>query len=127
MPFKRVAVDIVGPIAPPSDAGHMCFLTLVDYATKELMSECMQEVPRLLSIKGLTSMPYHLICNGLEMEQSPEVYAQEALPRPAEAVAQSDQPCSICLQRSSSKVDSIQSISAISCHTDAQSDDLERS
>ena len=29
------------------------------------MSECMQEVSRLLSIKGLTSMPYHPICNGL--------------------------------------------------------------
>ena len=29
------------------------------------MSECMQEVSRLLSIKGLTPMPYHPICNGL--------------------------------------------------------------
>ena len=33
-PFKRVAVDIVGPIAPPSEAGHRYILTLVDYATK---------------------------------------------------------------------------------------------
>ena len=29
------------------------------------MSECMQEVSRLLSIKGLTSTPYHPISNGL--------------------------------------------------------------
>ena len=29
------------------------------------MSECIQEVSRLLSIKGLTSTPYHPICNGL--------------------------------------------------------------
>ena len=29
------------------------------------MSECMQEVSRLPSIKCLTSMPYHPICNGL--------------------------------------------------------------
>ena len=29
------------------------------------MSECMQEVSRLLSIKGLTSTPYHPICNRL--------------------------------------------------------------
>ena len=29
------------------------------------MSECMQEVSRLLSIKGLISKPYHPICNGL--------------------------------------------------------------
>ena len=33
-PFKRVAVDIVGPIAPPSEAGHRYILTLVDYATR---------------------------------------------------------------------------------------------
>ena len=34
MPFKRVAVDIVGPIAPPGKAGHRYILTLVDYATR---------------------------------------------------------------------------------------------
>ena len=34
MPFKRVAVDIVGPIAPPSEAGHRYILTLVDYTTR---------------------------------------------------------------------------------------------
>ena len=31
----------------------------------QFMLECMQEVSRLLSIKGLTSMPYHSIFNGL--------------------------------------------------------------
>ena len=31
----------------------------------QFMSECLQEVFRLLSIKGLTSTPYHPICNGL--------------------------------------------------------------
>ena len=102
-PFKRVAVDIIGPIVPPSVAGHRYILTLVDYSTRypeavplkkitteavaealldiysrvgipeevltdqgtQFMSECMQEVSRLLSIKGLTSTPYHPICNGL--------------------------------------------------------------
>ena len=103
-PFKRVAVDTVRPIAPPSEAGHRYILTLVDYATSypeavplekittqavaealldiysstvgipeevltdqgtQFMSECMQEVSRLLSIKGPTSTPYHPICNGL--------------------------------------------------------------
>ena len=29
------------------------------------MSKCLQEVPRLLSIKGPTSTPYRTICNGL--------------------------------------------------------------
>ena len=37
---------------------------LTDQGT-QFMSECMQEVSRLLSIKSLTSTPYHTICNGL--------------------------------------------------------------
>ncbi|GFR63927.1 Gypsy retrotransposon integrase-like protein 1 [Elysia marginata] len=32
--FKRVAMDIVGPINPPSEAGHIFSLTLKDYATR---------------------------------------------------------------------------------------------
>ena len=31
----------------------------------QFMSKCMEEVSRLLSIKRLTTMPYHSICNGL--------------------------------------------------------------
>lgn len=33
-PFKRVAIDIVGPFSPPSRAGHRYILTLVDFATR---------------------------------------------------------------------------------------------
>ena len=33
-PFKRVAIDLVGPIAPASNKGHRYVLTLVDYATR---------------------------------------------------------------------------------------------
>ncbi|GFN79109.1 Zinc finger protein [Plakobranchus ocellatus] len=33
-PFKRVAIDLVGPINPPSEAGYRFILTLVDYATR---------------------------------------------------------------------------------------------
>ncbi|GFR93679.1 zinc finger protein, partial [Elysia marginata] len=33
-PFKRVAMDIVGPINPPSEAGHRFILTFIDYATR---------------------------------------------------------------------------------------------
>ena len=103
VPFKRVAVDLVGPINPPSEAGHRFILTLVDYATRypeavplkkttteavaealcdiysrvgipeevltdqgtQFMSDCMKEVSRLLSIRGLVSSPYHPQCNGL--------------------------------------------------------------
>ena len=34
VPFKRVAVDIVGPIVPCSERGHRYVLTVVDYATR---------------------------------------------------------------------------------------------
>ena len=101
--FKRVAIDLVGPIAPASDKGHRYILTLVDYAIrypeavplknidtetvadalldmysrvgvpekklsdlgKQFTSDCMKEVPRLLSIRQLTTSPYHPACNGL--------------------------------------------------------------
>ena len=33
-PFKRVAVDLVGPITPASERGHRYILTLVDYTTR---------------------------------------------------------------------------------------------
>ena len=34
MPFKRVAIDLIGPISLPSEEGHRYILTLVDYATR---------------------------------------------------------------------------------------------
>ena len=101
-PFKRVAIDLVGPIGPPSEDGYRYILTLVDFATRypeavplknidtetvpealvdifsrlgvpeeilsdlgtQFVSECMKEVTRLLSIKQLTTTPYHPMCNG---------------------------------------------------------------
>ena len=33
-PFERVAVDLVGPIHPPSDKGNRFILTMVDFATR---------------------------------------------------------------------------------------------
>ena len=33
-PFQKVAVDLVGPISPPSNQGHRYILTFVDYATR---------------------------------------------------------------------------------------------
>ena len=34
LPFKRVAMGLIGPIMPASDKGHRYVLTLVDYATR---------------------------------------------------------------------------------------------
>ena len=102
-PFKRVAVDLIGPIYPSSEKGYRYILSMVDYATRypdavplknidtetvaealldmysrlgfpeevlsdngtQFISECMEEVSRLLSIRQLTSTPYHPMCNGL--------------------------------------------------------------
>ncbi|XP_033730000.1 uncharacterized protein LOC117319277 [Pecten maximus] len=102
-PFKRVAVDIVGPLDPATDKGNRYILTVVDYATRypeavalrgietervaealvdifsrvgvpaemltdqgaQFTSELMKEVSRLLSIRQLTTTPYHPMCNGL--------------------------------------------------------------
>lgn len=33
-PFKRVAIDLVGPIAPTTERGHRYILVMVDYATR---------------------------------------------------------------------------------------------
>ena len=102
-PFKRVAIDLFGPISPPSEEGHRYILTLVDFATRypeavplktidtetvaealvnifsrsgvpeeilsdlgtQFVSDCMKELTRLLSIKPITTTPYHPMCNGL--------------------------------------------------------------
>ena len=102
-PFRRIAIDIIGPIVPASEKGNRFVLTVVDYATRypeaialpsieaervaesllqiysrvgipqeiltdqgsNFMSEVMKEVSRLLSIRHLTSSPYHPQCNGL--------------------------------------------------------------
>ncbi|XP_076456339.1 uncharacterized protein LOC143290708 [Babylonia areolata] len=102
-PFDRVAVDIIGPISPPSESGNRYVLTMVDYTTRypeavalkvitteavaeplfnmwsrtgvpsevltdrgtQFTSNTMQEVYRLLAVRGLTTTPYHAQCNGL--------------------------------------------------------------
>ena len=33
-PFERVAIDLVGPISPPTEEGHRYIITLMDYATR---------------------------------------------------------------------------------------------
>ena len=34
VPFHKVAIDIIGPLAPPTDRKHRWILTLVDCATR---------------------------------------------------------------------------------------------
>ena len=46
VPFKRVAVDIIGPMCPKSEDGHRYILTVIDYATL---------YPEATPLKGCTS------------------------------------------------------------------------
>ncbi len=103
VPFRRVAVDLVGPLQPITDKGNRYILTLVDYATRypeavalpsietervaealidmfcrvgfpremltdmgsQFTSELMYEISRLISLRQLSTTPYHPMCNGL--------------------------------------------------------------
>ena len=103
IPFQRIAVDLVGPLDPPTYNKNRYILTIVDYASRypeavplpgieaervaealvdvfsrvgvpremltdmgtQFTSQLMGEVSRLLSIKQLTTTPYHPMCNGL--------------------------------------------------------------
>ncbi|XP_050701836.1 uncharacterized protein LOC126988072 isoform X2 [Eriocheir sinensis] len=46
-PFARVAIDLVGPLSPPSSAGHGYILTLIDFSTG---------FPEALPLKGVDSI-----------------------------------------------------------------------
>ena len=46
VPFQRVAIDLVGPLSPPSERGHRYFLTLIDYATR---------YPEAIPLKSITT------------------------------------------------------------------------
>lgn len=101
--FRRVAVDIAGPIHPANESGHRYILTLIDCATRypeavalkavsteavaealvnvysrvgvpeeilsdqgtQFVSGCMEEVARLLTVRQISTTPYHPMCNGL--------------------------------------------------------------
>ena len=79
-PFKRVAIDLVGPISPPSEEGHRYILTLVDFSTrypeavplKNIVTKTVAEV--LVDILSCVGVPEEIlrrsnrqnnICNNL--------------------------------------------------------------
>ena len=43
-PFSRVAVDIVGPISPPTNNGNRFILTVVDYATRYPEAKALKKI-----------------------------------------------------------------------------------
>lgn len=89
MPFKRVAIDLTGPMSihlvmqVTNTSSHSWTMLCLPRSgsseeywhrdgTEEIISDlgtqfgsdCMKEVARLLSIKQLTTKPYHPMCNG---------------------------------------------------------------
>ena len=55
-PFKRVAVDLVGPIAPMTDRGNRYILTMVDYATRYPEATALKSVEAETVAEALVTM-----------------------------------------------------------------------
>ena len=60
MPFRRVAVDLVGPISPPSEKGHRYILTLVDYTTRYPEAVPLKSIETETVAEALLDMHSHL-------------------------------------------------------------------
>ena len=52
-PFKRVAVDLVGPIVPCAEGGYRFILTVVDYATRYPEAEALKTIDTVSVAKAL--------------------------------------------------------------------------
>lgn len=55
-PFQRVAVDLVGPIAPATDRGNRYILTLVDYATRYPEASALRNIEAETVAEALVTM-----------------------------------------------------------------------
>ena len=56
VPFKRVAVDLVGPIEPRSDGRHRYILTMIDYATRYPEAVPLQDAEATTVAEALVTM-----------------------------------------------------------------------
>lgn len=75
-PFRRVAIDIIGPISPASRGGNRYILTMVDYATRypegidtEQVAEALVEMFSRVGVpvtKSLVTATRHgrMLCRG---------------------------------------------------------------
>ena len=55
-PFKRVAVDLIGPIAPITDRGNRYILTMVDYATRYPEATALKSIEAETVAEALVTM-----------------------------------------------------------------------
>ena len=47
VPFQRIAIDLIGPLNPPTERGHRYILTIVDFATR---------YPEAIPLKSITTI-----------------------------------------------------------------------
>ena len=59
-PFKRMAVDLIGPISPPSEDGHRYIITLVDYATRYPEAVPLKNIDTKIVAEALVDFFSHL-------------------------------------------------------------------
>ena len=76
---------------------------LSDFGT-HFVSECVEEVNRLLSFRHQTTRPYQPACNG---PIEPEGYIQETMRRAAMTVAQIHKCIALCIPGGASRVNRI--------------------
>ena len=55
-PFKRIALDLVGPIHPPSDRGNRYILTIMDYATRYPDATALANIDTITVAEALVDM-----------------------------------------------------------------------
>nr|KAG5708955.1 hypothetical protein BaRGS_009364 [Batillaria attramentaria] len=67
VPFKRVAIDLVGPLQPVSNSGFPD--QIVSDNGTQFVSDLMKEIYKLLSIKSVHTSPYHAQSNGMIVEK----------------------------------------------------------
>ena len=91
-------VDIFSRLGIPEEI-------LSDLGT-QFVSDCMEEVNRLLSIRHLTTTPYHPMA-GLTFQRHAEGYAQETMRRAARTVAQIHKCIALIIPGGASRVNRI--------------------
>ena len=55
-PFSRIAIDLIGPIHPPSESGNRFVLTMVDYATRYPEAKALKHIDSISVAESLVQM-----------------------------------------------------------------------
>src|SRR5215469_9808659 len=53
VPFKRIGIDLIGAINPPSEEGHKYILTVIDYATRYPEAKALKNIDMITIAEAL--------------------------------------------------------------------------